>query len=284
MTSSTQPQPKSILKKTQLPLPDVSPNIPKPTSDVEKRRLAIAVEQARLIQEQKDVLATVLNSIEELSDYPAASSPTDQEIQRFLTLVMQFQPSDYDALIEERHVNGRCGYTLCAAPPRATDRNRPWLRAKGSENWCTDACAKRALYIRAQLDETPAWERRGGIGPAIVLYDERKLAASATAKAASDQRRTEQRNLALERGEGKVAAFKIEGVMITEILEKTTTGSDAKPPFLTPAENEVHNLIEGYQTKGTTVANGVKLDDDEDDDEEDTDLLPFCPPRYQHLG
>lgn len=286
MSFSTQTQPKSILKKTQPPLPQTTASVPVPQSDAERSRLAFVLEQARLIQEQKEVLFQNLNYIEELSDYPQSSAPTEEEKTKFLTLVMQFQPSDYDSLVEERQVNNRCGYTLCPNPPRKADIKRPWLRAKGSENWCSDDCAKRALYIKAQLDEVPAWERRGGATPPIVLYDEDKLAADkAKTVSEQDQRRNEQRELALERGEGKVAAFKIDGVMSTEILEKTPS-APAKPPVARPIESEVHNLIEGYQTRDLPIItkDGVSFEEDEDEDEEDTDLLPFCPPRYNHLG
>lgn len=262
-------QPKSILKKTQ-PSQDLLPEetssiIPTPQTDAEQRRLNIAIEHARLIQDQKDVILQNLNSIEELSDIPESSTPTKAETGRFLSLVLHFQPSDYDALIEERHVNSRCGYTLCSNPPRKADAKRPWLRPKGSENWCSNDCAKRALYVKAQLDESPAWERRGGSTHAIVLYDETRLASQAKLASEQDLARAKQRELALERGEGKVATFKIEGTTSTEILEKTPTGT-AVPPTFQPAESEVHKLIEGYQTKGSRKNKGVRFDDDEDDD------------------
>lgn len=280
MSASTQAQPKSILKKTQTPLPETTTKIPTPKTDAEKRRLATVLQHARLIQEQKDIMAKNLNSIEELSDdFPTSSTPTEAEIKRFLALVMDFQPSDYEALIEERHVNGLCGYGLCANAPRATDIKRPWLRAKGSENWCSNDCAKRGLYVKAQLNETPAWERWGGSSPAIVLYDESKLAASKEKSVSEEERkRKEQRELALERGEGKVASFKIDSTT-TEILEKTPTGT-AKAPEAPSAESEGHNLIEGYLPKGVVQKGGVRFDDDEEDDDEDTDLIPFCPPKY----
>lgn len=291
MSAPSQPVPKSILKKTKAPLIQ-TPSIPPPQSDQEKRRLATVLDQARLIQEQKAILLENLNSIEELSEYPESSTPTNHETRRFLTLLMQFQPSDYDALIEERHANNRCGYTLCSNLPRKTDINRPWLRPKGSENWCSNACAKRALYIKAQLDEAPAWERRGGASPPIVLYSEDKLAAAVASNpvdvSEEDRRRNEAKALALERGGGKVSAFRFDGVVATEILEKTPT-APAKPPVPRPVNSEVHNLIEGYQTRDlpilikNAITGDLDLDHDEDS-EEDTDLVPFCPPRYNHLG
>ena len=164
----------------------------------------------------------------------------------------------------------RCGYALCPNPPRRTDARRPWLRAKGSENWCGDDCAKSALYIKAQLDEVPAWERRGGATAPIVLYDQRKSAGPEKKKAASDeaQKRAEQRQLALERGEGKVASFKIDDVTSTEILEKTPTGP-ATAPVPSAIHSDVHDLIEGYQTRSNVRKGGVRFDDDEDEDDSD---------------
>ncbi|GAB7354302.1 hypothetical protein MBLNU459_g4822t1 [Dothideomycetes sp. NU459] len=265
--ASTPAPPKSILKKTvhnNVPFPS-TPGLPTPKSDVERRRLDTAIQHARLIQDQKDVLARNLNAIEELSELPASSTATAAEVVRFTSLVMAFQPSDYDALVEERHANGLCGYALCANPPRKTDARRPWLRPKGSENWCSDDCARRALYVKAQLDETPAWERRGGGVASITLYDDRKYRAAngGDAAAATAESRANERNLALERGE-KVAAFKIDGVMSTQIMEKKPAAAAMPPTMTTYAGSHVHDLIEGYQPKSSMKNGGVKFEDEDD--------------------
>lgn len=278
MAASAQAQLKSILKKTQSSLSNSTSSIPRsqtPTNVTQStpsaQRLATAISQARLIQDQKTTLLTNLNSIEELSDYPSSSPPTEEEVSRFLTLVLPFQPSDYDALLEERHINYRCGWTLCANPPRKADAKRPWLRPKGAGNWCSEDCARRALYIKAQLDETPAWERRGGGAGRIVLFDEERLAEGKKVVSEEEERRAKARQLALERGEGRVAAFRVEEGALTEIVEKVTTGADVVAPSLGGGEEDDgvgHAVIEGYTTKGVGgyKHKGVHFDDDENDD------------------
>lgn len=262
--ASTSAPPKSILKKTTNTIPLPSAGLPVPKSDLERRRLETAIQHARLIQDQKDILAQNLNSIEELSEYPASSEPTPVEIARFTSLIMPFQPSDYDALIEERHANGRCGYTLCPNAPRKADIRRPWLRPKGSENWCSNDCARKGLYVKTQLDETPAWERRGGGVAALTLYDDRKY-REANDEAAEKQRQS-QKDLAVERGE-KVASFKIDGVMSQQITEKQSVAAAMPPTMTTYAGSDVHDLIEGYQPKASLKKGGVKFEDDEDEDD-----------------
>ena len=265
--------PKSILKKTRAPITPSTSTLPiTPKSDAERKRLEVAVQHAHLIQEQKAIMRANLDAIEALSEYPASSSPTQTETDTFLSLLVSFQPSDYDALIEERHVNNLCGYTLCANPPRKVDIKRPWLKSKGSENWCSDDCAKRALYLKAQLDETPAWERRAGASTAFVLYNERKLPVRVKQENAhNDQSHTDQRDLAVERGEvSKVSDSKMDKVLKTEILENKSVGTALPPAQTSFADSSVHDLIEGYQPrskqKGSSVA--FKSEDSDDDDDE----------------
>ena len=220
-----------------------------PKSDEEKRRLHIAIQHATLIQDQKNVQQQNLNSIEELSDLPASAEPTTAEAETFRSLVSNFQPSDYDALIEERHANGRCGYTLCPNNPRTIDPRRSWLRPKGAQNWCSDECARKALYVKAQLDETPAWERRGGDVPKIVLRpesagDERPARNSA----ASTQKAVNQSELALERGE-KLVANKID-LVSTDIVEKETR-VPRTPSSSVRFDDSAYQEIEGYRVSNT---------------------------------
>ena len=89
---STPPeQPKSILKKTHDSLTSPSDDLPtnlkiQPKSDAERKRLEVAVQHARLIQEQKAIMIANLDAIEELSEYPASDTPTEAEINAFLGL------------------------------------------------------------------------------------------------------------------------------------------------------------------------------------------------------
>jgi hypothetical protein len=293
--ATSQPQaPKSILKKTShsTPASDLSdpsetslePTLKiKPKSDAERKRLDIAVQHARLIQEQKQIIRRNLDAIEELSDYPVSSAASSFETSTFLSAMVDFQPSDYDALIEERYVNGRCGYTLCPNPPRRPGPKAPWLKNK-VENWCSDACAKKALYVKAQLSETPAWERRAGDRTPLVLYGAARAAAAKptpstpTTQLPLRQKPTpesNERDLAYERGEvDKVADAKMDRVIKAEVQENTVISSVMPPTKTRFADSDVHDLIEGYQPRGVQKGNRITIksgdsDSDEDDEEEE---------------
>ncbi|PGH05660.1 hypothetical protein GX51_02820 [Blastomyces parvus] len=159
----------------------------KPAPD--PRHLAIALHHAHQIQARKDTEALILTRIEELLSFPSspiaqASSPLPADVKAFKEALIPFQPSDYDNLILERNIDGRCGYVLCANEHRKEDpraKFRIVWGKKGSgpggrgkemkvvpkeqiEKWCSDECAERAMYIRVQLIEQPAWERRS-VGP-----------------------------------------------------------------------------------------------------------------------
>jgi len=195
-------------------------SLPTPKTDAEKRRLETAIQHASLIQEQKDIQKQNLNAIERLSLFPAQAEPTPEEQQTFTTLVNTFQPSDYDALVEERHANGLCGYTLCPNAPRKRDPKHPWRNPKGWSDWCSETCARAALYVKAQLNEVPAWERRCGEPSAIVLQSipGRIDLPIRTSNASGADALLERKTLALERGETG-AVTKIDRVVLPDIVE-----------------------------------------------------------------
>ncbi|KAK6000545.1 hypothetical protein QM012_003791 [Aureobasidium pullulans] len=287
--STSQTQPKSILKKTShtsstLDSSSVSSLKITPKSDAERKRLETAIQHAHLIQEQKSILRQNLDYIEELSDYPQGTSASVSETSAFLEYMINFQPSDYDALIEERYVNGRCGYTLCANAPRKAVTKAPWMKSKGVENWCSEDCAKKALYIKAQLSETPAWERRAGDRNSLVLYSPktsttapaqagtqiqlpvREKPTTTTTTAAADQR-----DLAYERGEiDKVADAKMDKVLKAQVHENSIISSVMPPTQTKFADSSVHDLIEGYQPRGVQQGNRItiKSEDTDSDGEE----------------
>lgn len=249
------PKPKSILKKKspQVPLPA---SLPVPKTDEEKRRLQVAIHHAQLIQDQKAIQQQNLDAIEELSDIPVGSEITAQETKRFTSLVIQFQPSDYDALIEERVVNGRCGYALCPNHARKLDPKMSWARPKGSQNWCSNECAKKALYVKAQLDETPAWERREGLSTIALRPDASSDESRQSSKTKSAS--TDASNLALERGD-KITSTR--GSLVTdEIVEKET--KPLKAPMSVRFDDFAHQEIEGYRVASFKQ----KAAEDDDDD------------------
>ncbi|KAL4938043.1 hypothetical protein BDV06DRAFT_201826 [Aspergillus oleicola] len=156
----------------------------KPETD--PRHLAIALHHAHRIQAQKDAQDLILDRILELLTIPSSpnadpAAPSAEDAHKFKSALVPFQPADYDNLIQERNIEGLCGYGLCPHEHRKDNAKgtfRVTWGAKGSgpggrgrdmsivprekyEMWCSDECAERAMYIRVQLAADPVWERRG---------------------------------------------------------------------------------------------------------------------------
>lgn len=180
--------------------------------------------------------------------------------------VRLFQPSDYDDLIEERNVNDLCGYALCAKPRRKTGSGGQWkitgsgeiVKRRDLEKWCSQQCAKRALYVKVQLNETAAWERAGIPDIHIDLLDESSSETDAdkTARKLADLKIEDQRQanrdavaLARERGEREEDAMK-ERVKVT-LVEKETLppGTDAGDDAKAADDEDGHLRVEGHKTK-----------------------------------
>lgn len=217
--------------------------------------------------------------METLIDYPLSgapyspSNPSPTDARTFKTLLRPFQPSDYDALIVERNINERCGFALCATPNRK-ERGGGVYRLTGMngrakdfkvvkkeelEKWCSEACAKRALYVRVQLGESPAWEREGAAygGGDIELLDEPRTEEDVVAEgigmmdisssAGEDEGRIQDNaNLALERGDRDKMRS---GLMDIRIRENETRG--AQPPSFDTEElsgrlDTMHLTMEGH--------------------------------------
>lgn len=181
---------KSILKKTAILSPA---NIPSPPVVSREDRIRdTAMHHANLLQQRKDAEALILSSIETLIDCPfspssdpAYPSVTDTICAR--KLLKSFQPSDYDCLIEERNINKKCGYVLCPRPNRHEDTNAKYrilhdntmgthglkfVERHTMERWCSEYCEKRALYVRFQLSDEPAWMRMTSSGGGLLFIDE----------------------------------------------------------------------------------------------------------------
>lgn len=159
--------PKSILKQ------------PSHNSKADNDR-EVALAHASLIQQRKDTETEILEAIEALVDLPSLGQedPTHSSTSDYLSVKKAlniFQPSDFDALIEERNINRRCGYVLCPNRNRLQDTKATFrllhsgsrgsqslkvVPTKDLEKWCSDECSRRALWLRIQLAEEPAWERR----------------------------------------------------------------------------------------------------------------------------
>lgn len=249
----------------------------KAQADKDRTNLNIALKHAYLIQHRKDVEASILDSLTLLIDYPAQSEYTGEEANNFIKLIQPFQPSDYDNLIEERNIDGRCGYALCANAPRSQTMgsSAAWKLKTGMSVWCSDHCARKGLHVKAQLSAVPAWERIPEQQPEILLHeDDRPPEDDTAARRANRARRINEwrdkvanvEELAMERGE-KSTSFRPDQVMTESIVEKIPRPTNAREPEMPFGQA---NSIEGYQPK--MPGNSKKLlpgDSDDDSDAND---------------
>ncbi|KAI5293016.1 hypothetical protein KEM52_005894 [Ascosphaera acerosa] len=219
------------------------------------RRLAAAVQRAGEIAQRKEVEKTILSRIELLATFPPATvSPsatessdtngtaTAADIATLKHALVPFQPSDFDDLVAERNVENRCGYPLCAKPPRrlkgpgsfrmawARSPARPSGQGSASatrqaavlskaqfETWCSRECHERAAYLRLQLIERPSWERIGQAEPKFELLEERRARKQAAAKTA---RQTQ------VQGEGAGAGAGAADEQLQEMMERLQIGDE----------------------------------------------------------
>jgi hypothetical protein len=231
----------------------------------DKRNLDIALRHAHKIQNRKDAEAQILDHITTLIDVPSSEQFTPQEALKFLSLIIPFQPSDFDSLVEERHVDGKCGYALCAKAPR---RESLMLKlTPGAADWCSENCARKGLYVKAQLSSVPAWERSANYRPEVQLHQDdqkvleeflrspeatavrranRAVRVDAWRKEVQTQNQMEQ--LAAERGEN-VHSFRPGQILADGIVEKSASSTRARPPGFDSDLDAAFDAIEGYQPK-----------------------------------
>ncbi|KAI1470800.1 uncharacterized protein F4812DRAFT_279556 [Daldinia caldariorum] len=302
-TPSSQPKkPKGILKKPTTSTTASTATTPVPISPfpIEEHKPATpkpgareaAVQQARIIQQQRALEDEIQDCIIELSRLPLATSgsgsafsssnPSPDDADAFRRLVRLFQPGDYEDMIEERNTLDKCGYALCPRPrvrlgPGGEYKLVNWGKAdfgivprKELERWCSRECARRAMYVKVQLGETAAWERAGLASIRIDLLDEPKQAKeeeddparrlereleNVERKAAQDAK-----DLALERGDSvdKPTTRKIK----LTIREKSVKMAAQEPSL--DADGENHLVLDGYKTKFNREAE-QKGKEDEDD-------------------
>ncbi|KAI8938517.1 hypothetical protein NX059_004403 [Plenodomus lindquistii] len=291
--------PRSILNKTpSAPSTNTSPGTKPPNP----RHLDVAIHHATILEERKRVEAAVLDSIIMLMDFPVtpdadAKRPSASDAQLFIENVKAFQPADYDALIEERNIGGKCGYALCSKPKQKapstarkqfvdTDHGVEIVDRKVLEVWCSDDCAKRALYVKVQLKEEPAWLRQGGYGDNIELMvdniDEHRVALPlrlnkeskapdtdddddvAAAWAAQEEAMAD---LALERGEQPGQLSKASNALVKdEVMERATSNVPPTSPTLLAQNIENTTMaIEGHVPR----LDRRRADEDDDEDEDD---------------
>lgn len=286
------PHSTSILKKTLLP-----PSIPSQLSgrSREDRNRDTALYHADLLQQRKEAEAQIFASLETLLDLPSspaanAACPSNADSAIVKNSLKPFQPSDYDSLIEERNISKQCGYVLCPKSNRQENTRAKYriLQSGGRgrhalkivetntlERWCSDDCGKRALYLKVQLNEEPAWTRTNTTGDVALLIDgsmnERggkpesgliEHLKSLDIGQLEDEVVAQTRALAIERGDG-IAPSRTFG--LADIRENIDTNSKVSAPGSGTKDRMVSNSIEGY----TPRFSGRRLAEKDHDNVED---------------
>lgn len=275
MLSATSPL-RSILKPSSPPSKD-SPAAPKLSR--EERNRQVALHHARLLQHRKDIEARNLASTETLLDLPSSpstspSQPSTADTEAVKDALRTFQRSDFDALIEERNIDHRCGYILCPRENRSQNSSGKYRIVTGRKDidfqvvnpkelarWCSDGCGKMALYLRVQLGEGPAWMREWQADNQVEMFnekEERKARGDYHEKSAPWNRKTGPENrgedmqermkdLEVERGD-KSRVDRITTSIAIRVKEKEQGGQTTPIPPSTVDNHE--GAIEGYVPSG----------------------------------
>ncbi|KAI1744125.1 Rtr1/RPAP2 family-domain-containing protein [Xylaria scruposa] len=275
-------KPKGILKNKGAPTPSsTGQNAPDPRE--------VAIKHARIIHSRREIEDQISDSMIELSKFPTsrdtshdASNPAPADAESFKNFVRLYQPGDYDDLIEERNANGLCGYTLCPNPRSRVSGGGTFklvnygrkdfniVPSRELEKWCSQECAKRAMYVKVQLNETAAWERAGIPSIQIELFEEQSISTvgdttDLPAKDAENmrieaQKKTAQnaRDLALERGDTVENGKPTKRSIKLAIREKPVKAPAA--PSLGP-NSQGHLVTEGYRTTFDPKSETVRQED-----------------------
>jgi len=289
--------PKGILKKPKSPPSLSAPPPSEPTPLPRERQIAIQQAELLLRQRGEEIKPPVpLEIFERLSQFPetrspstSAAKPSPDDVREFVEAVRDFLPREYQDLIEERNCLGNCGYTLCPRPRRKYTgpfKILPSGIAKVADvnMWCSDACARRALFIKVQLDNPSYVKKDGQMVVKIELADETKqstqrqpqknasadadeseLAKSVDRLEVDKKVQTTKDNaaLAVERGDARRPAQQVE----VTIREKSTT-VPAQAPNRDQADQDVdaHLMLEGHKTTFGTTKDDADSDSDDADD------------------
>ena len=240
-----------------------------PSQPPEQDARALAIQHAQVLEYRKQLEAQILESVITLSEYPlvrspdrSAANPAPSDIADFKKHVRLFQPSDYDDLTIERNAVGLCGYALCPKPKKKATPGGIWklvgsgkkgpgiVNRKEHETWCSEFCARHALYVKVQLNETAAWERVGAPDIEIELLDDK-----ANPRGNADAQREEKLGqikaaedaaaLAVERGDSNT------GPLLTVTLRsKDVISAPANiDPDALEYQDDAHLMLEGYKPK-----------------------------------
>ncbi|KAI9732553.1 MAG: hypothetical protein M1834_003888 [Cirrosporium novae-zelandiae] len=261
-----------------------------------------ALHYANLIQYRKDVEAQILEATISLLDHPSSLTtdpyhPSPEDIMSAKRCLNLFTPQDYDGLIEERNIDHKCGYIFCTRPPNKentkgkfriiTGRGRSGdlkvVPTKQLERWCSEECGKRALYVRVQLSEEPAWLRGGedieqehsfeDDGYEVKFMDEPEPNSDDEIPSSLPElqkrlqkltlRNETTQQLALERGN-----LPQKGLYRDMIMAQVKERLDLKPPDQPMVTSGNDHSIEGYVPKNPFGMPSIK------DKAEDRDIIP----------
>ncbi|KAG8531559.1 uncharacterized protein KY384_003189 [Bacidia gigantensis] len=263
--------PRSILKNPSVPSTD-------PPLKQQDRMRETALYHANLIQHRKDVENQILNIIEALLELPSSSdadpaSPSVEEAAVVGSSLRLFQPSDYDALVEERNINKQCGYVLCPRLNRQQETTAKYrlikaqrsrrselhiVKTHAMEKWCSDECGRRALYLKAQLNGEPAWTRDASEGSDIAVFEQHECRRHSQRLAPTmledvtklrvredeEQVDAKMKALAIERGDAKMPS-KSSGLV--QVVDKDPSRRESLD-YQLPAQ-DTSDAIEGYQPR-----------------------------------
>ncbi|MCJ1326186.1 hypothetical protein MMC10_002850 [Thelotrema lepadinum] len=241
---------KSILKKT-------SKDAQNSSDQVAERNKSLAIYHATILEQQKEIAATVLQSIEELIEFPLrtkdAEQPDPVDVQQVKSHLSLFQPSDFDSAVQERNIEDKCGYMLCPkarwkqntkAKFRIVPGRNVKIVEKGElEKWCSNDCGKRALYLRVQLGDTPLGERASKGDGGLKLYGEADEADKDAAQLGVNELTKNLDQLALERGD-QSNSFRSKSVSVG-VQERALQDSVPEAPS-EQGDTDAHQKIEGF--------------------------------------
>ncbi|KAI1461439.1 hypothetical protein F4805DRAFT_283171 [Annulohypoxylon moriforme] len=274
---------------------------PEPSASIEDQEAAArkrAIEGALAIHERWRHEDRILDSIIELARLPlstttnpplksssqtqayTASNPSPNDTAHFLSSIRHFQPGDYEDLIQERNALNKCGYCLCPRPRTKLSgagafKLLSYGRADFSivprgevERWCSRQCARRAMYVKVQLQETTVAEREAIESIQIELLEKEEEEKSKSSKGEKHKgddptRRVakelrdvknkegkaarDAKDLALERGDKTNSSPSTAKPFTLTIREKKVTMAAQEPSLDTDGEG--HLVLDGYKTK-----------------------------------
>jgi hypothetical protein len=143
------------------------------------------------------------------------------------------------------------------------------------EMWCSKDCAKRAMFIKIQLSDSPAWERTRGKDKQVRLLEENVI-VPLESDAGTDMKAAEKyqamSELAVERGEKilqpVLASTYLQSGKPLPIRERTSV----KTPSAPNKAEQYGGSIEGYMPKHQPSQLQRKDAEQEEVDDNDWDL------------